>query len=351
MSHDGKLTNDEDLEQILNSFPQENVALTFGYGSGVFAQTSGAVSEDDLPMIDLIFASSNSKKWHEENLKRNANHYSLLSRTLGSDFINKVQQWGAGVYFNPMVTVDAVRKRSVKYGVIDELLLRKDLKEWDSIYISGRLQKPCLFLNTRQSDEILELQEEHNLKYALSTALLLLDTDNHQIESERVDMHHLFETIASLSYLGDPRMAAGAEDPLKVRNLVHSPGQYDRFYKLYQSQLFKMQKEGILSINEGNKSIQVNLLERSTRLFIHRQLPEKLSYNIKDLVHDISNANGQVPAKKIKLSGNIIKGQLSKIIATPAKFQSAKGLVTAGLVKSARYAYAKLKKGALKGIV
>ena len=54
---------------------------------------------------------------------------------------------------------------------------------------------------------------------------------------------------------------------------------------------------------------------------------------------------------KIKLSGNIIKGQLSKIIATPAKFQSAKGLVTAGLVKSARYAYAKLKKGALKGIV
>jgi hypothetical protein len=42
---------------------------------------------------------------------------------------------------------------------------------------------------------------------------------------------------------------------------------------------------------------------------------------------------------------------ISKIVAPSARIQSAKGLVTAGLSKSVRYAAAKLAKGSLNGLL
>eukprot|EP00979_Chaetoceros_neogracilis_P004078 scaffold711_cov255-Chaetoceros_neogracile.AAC.2 len=348
MIADGNLTNQNDLQDILNEFPS-NVSLTFGYGSGVFAQTKHVVEESELPMIDLIFSTPNPKIWHEENLKRCSDHYSIIPRTLGTGFIEAVNKWGAGVYFNPMVKVGSARKRLVKYGVIDDETLKRDLKEWDSMYIAGRLHKPTLPLVTANGDEILELQEDYNLRYAMSTALLLLSDQKHLIRNQQIEVGDVFESIAGLSYIGDPRLAAGAEDPMKVKKLVHSAGQLDRFQMVYREQYQSLEEMGILSVN-GNV-IEMNLMDASTRKTLHDRLPPRLQYETRSLFDQESPELGKdVSLLKVKETSRILTESLANIVGPPAKIQSAKGLVTAGVFKSVKYASAKLAKGVLKGV-
>ena len=61
--------------------------------------------------------------------------------------------------------------QAIKYGVIGVEQLCKDLREWDTCYVSGRLQKPVLHL--KEDAEVL-CANEQNLKSALTTSLLLL---------------------------------------------------------------------------------------------------------------------------------------------------------------------------------
>ena len=57
-------------------------------------------------MLDLVFAVDNPLEWHEENIKRNKDHYSFLQH-LGSETVTCLQKLPAGVYYNPFVTVDS----------------------------------------------------------------------------------------------------------------------------------------------------------------------------------------------------------------------------------------------------
>ena len=57
-------------------------------------------------MLDLIFAVDSPLEWHEENLKRNRDHYSFV-RHLGSKGITSLQKLSAGVYYNTLVTIDS----------------------------------------------------------------------------------------------------------------------------------------------------------------------------------------------------------------------------------------------------
>lgn len=36
------------------------------------------------------------------------------------------------------------KERVIKYGVISMDQLKRDLREWDSLYVAGRLQKPVI---------------------------------------------------------------------------------------------------------------------------------------------------------------------------------------------------------------
>ena len=64
-----------DESALLRSFPE--VALAFGYGSGVFSQVGGDESSSSA-MVDFIFAVDDPAEWHRRNLALNRPHYSAL---------------------------------------------------------------------------------------------------------------------------------------------------------------------------------------------------------------------------------------------------------------------------------
>jgi translocator assembly and maintenance protein 41 len=221
----------------------------------------------------------------------------------------------------------------LKYGVISTSKLKNDLKEWDSLYIAGRMQKPTSILSICD-DEIIEIQEKHNLRYALSAALLLLPEEELRRDFQ-LPASKVFESLAELSYIGDPRIKAGAEDPLKISKLVHSPGQLQRFQSMYRGEFTRLQSMGILSIGNGGKNIEINTHDQGTRRALAARLPSKLQ--------------NQTVDEKHQLSSSFLRQSLARIVSRPAQIQSGKGIVTAGVYKSILYAGAKLAKGAFSG--
>ncbi|KAL1989660.1 hypothetical protein VTN49DRAFT_6857 [Thermomyces lanuginosus] len=222
----------EALRQILWQF-RAPIRYAFAYGSGVFSQTSAPASPTSTHpspptaiqnmqqgkgrMIDFIFGVSHSQHWHSLNLAQHRDHYSALG-SLGSYAVSQVQdRWGAGVYFNPFVTVNGTL---IKYGVVNIDTLCKDLSQWNTLYLAGRLQKPVKILRDHPS---VRLANQVNLISALRLALLLLP--------EEFTEFQLYSTIAGISYMGDLRMWFPTEDPRKVNNIVSS--QMDYFRRLY----------------------------------------------------------------------------------------------------------------------
>jgi translocator assembly and maintenance protein 41 len=137
-------------------------------------------------MIDFIFGVSYTQHWHSLNLHQHRDHYSALG-SLGSAAVSAVQdKWGAGVYFNPYVTVNGTL---IKYGVVNLDTLCTDLSEWTTLYLAGRLQKPVKIL---RDDARVRLANQVNLLSALRTALLLLPPSFTEQE--------LYGMIASISY-------------------------------------------------------------------------------------------------------------------------------------------------------
>ncbi|EOO01148.1 putative mmp37-like protein [Phaeoacremonium minimum UCRPA7] len=217
----------EALRQILWQF-RAPIRYAFAYGSGVFPQSkaSGRTptdeelrrihpkaplavqrAQDGTPkMIDFIFGVTFTQHWHSLNLNQHRDHYSWLG-SLGSGAVSHVQdRWGAGVYFNPYVIVNGIL---IKYGVVNLDTLCKDLSEWDTLYLAGRLHKPVKIL---RDDARVRLANQMNLLSALRTALLLLPPEFSEQD--------LYATIAGISYLGDPRMSFPTENPRKVANIV-----------------------------------------------------------------------------------------------------------------------------------
>ena len=224
----------EALRQILWQF-RAPIRYAFAYGSGVFPQgkpeaadaskkthpqPSGAISAvqgGQGKMIDFIFGVSYTQHWHSLNLQQHRNHYSAVG-SLGSYVVSQIQdRWGAGVYFNPYVTVNGTL---IKYGVVNLDTLCGDLSEWNTLYLAGRLQKPVKIL---RDDPRVRLANQVNLLSAVRTALLLLP--------EKFTEQELYSTIAGISYMGDVRMALPTENPNKVSNIVSH--QLPNFRRLY----------------------------------------------------------------------------------------------------------------------
>lgn len=229
----------ESLRQVLWQF-RAPIRYAFAYGSGVFGQksSSSSATSDLSPhphppkavedwqkggakIIDFIFGVSHTQHWHSLNLQQHPEHYSGLKYIPNASAVVSWMQdgWGAGMYYNPYITVNGIM---IKYGVVNLDTLARDLTDWDTLYLAGRLQKPVKIL---RDDPRIRLSNQINLVSALRTSLLMLP--------EQFTERQLYERIASLSYLGDLRMHSmiASEAPNKVSNIVGA--QLPGFRQLY----------------------------------------------------------------------------------------------------------------------
>lgn len=282
--------------------------LAFAYGSGVVAQRR----QRDDRMLDVMVVVDDPLAWHRENLVLHASHYSMLGH-LGARAVTAVQETGPGVYFNTHVPLGAGGTwRRMKYGVVSTRAFLEDLSTWRWLYVAGRLHKPVIFLG----DDDAELAEamRTNLHSALVSALFLLPT--------AFDEGRLFETVASLSYEGDVRFAVGAENPHKVAAIVEP--NISRFADHFQAtirdapELVAKRGSGIF---EQSHQITLGMLPASLRLAVPSTVEE-------------------APGR--------LRATLRRLVRLSSATQSAKGLLTAGPLRSALYLAAKFQRGALR---
>lgn len=319
---------------ILHNFPQNGVALMFGYGSKVVKQRGHQTTSD---LIDIIIAVDNPHEWHQENFKLNNQHYSFVKFL--PDSISKItsiqENYGAKIYFNPYVGIGNL---SVKYGVIKTDHLIEDLNYWNSLYVAGRLHKPVEFIvNTCDKNEALRLAMRFNKESAIRAAILQLP--------ETFDSVQLYSAIASLSYNGDPRMWFG-EDKNKINNIVS--GQLDRFNQLYMP---------IIRLNHNFKDMV--LWNEGKKTFTQDLSPKAVLKNLKCLPHNVRQSicrthgpeartiETDVALASASRSINcdkIVSMAIASIVRRSSTSQSLKGLLTAGFVKSLKYTQRKLVK-------
>jgi mitochondrial translocator assembly and maintenance protein 41 len=319
MIHNGQLTNDNELMNLLHEhFPPMRHA--FGYGSGVFEQSLD--NEDDKregksKMIDVILVTDDAFAFHKELIQRHGHHYSFICRLGGPLFCSHLQNnFGARLFFHPYVKVE---DKIIKYGIIETKYLLDDLKNWTHLYTAGRMHKPTLPIISDQ--EVMSSQLSCNLPFALSTALLLLE-ESSQVQDNRAYLPNVYESIARISYSGDPRMEVGAEDPHKVHKLVYgNKGQLDRFHSLYQPVFNNFIQRGLLSLHQQRED------GKTVVEWDKHGLRQVLPLNL---------------AGKTQLLPSI-----RKIVRDAARTQSIKGIATAGIVKTVKYVAAKLSKGIL----
>ncbi|CAF9932131.1 Phosphatidate cytidylyltransferase, mitochondrial [Imshaugia aleurites] len=371
----------EALRQILWNF-RAPIRYAFAYGSGVFPQTGSSLSRSSKPhpnpspaistvqkgngkMIDFIFGVSYTQHWHSMNLQQHRGHYSAVG-TLGSAFVSRVQdQWGAGIYFNPYVTVNGTL---IKYGVVNLDTLCRDLSTWDTLYLAGRLQKPVKIL---RDDPRVRLANQVNLISAVRTALLLLPPEFSEKD--------LYNTIAGISYLGDPRMSLGAENLNKVSNIVKH--QLPNFRRLYAPLIENLPNVSFHDsrcnspswvddpdtnatlVQDMDPTKRGNMVRRLPKNFREKlyfqyrskyQIPQLEFNKMMDQTNDedpsrIKRKQGGPFEQRIASDNQVslnkeVSAAITKIIQWPSWSQSTKALVTSGFLRSWRYLMEKREK-------
>lgn len=380
---------DAEFKEVLKQVPwafRAPIRYAFAYGSGVFPQSksSGRIpteeelrrihpsapsavrrAQDGTPkMIDFIFGVTHTQHWHSLNMKQHRDHYSALA-SLGSGAVSYVQdKWGAGVYFNPYVVVNGIL---IKYGVVQLNTLEKDLAQWDTMYMAGRLQKPVKIL---RDDPKIRLANQMNLLSALRTALLLLPP--------KFTEEELYGTIAGISYLGDPRMSLPTENPNKVKNIVgnnmknfrrlylplietlpnvsfNDPGCSDKDWVWGDASLNLVQDMD--PIKRGNMVRRLPKTFRS-RLYFQYQRKFAIPQNDFNKMMEESKNEDTVAFKRREGGGferriaqddpeelrKYIRSVIKQTISWPATTQSLKGPFTAGLSRTWRYMMEKFDK-------
>jgi translocator assembly and maintenance protein 41 len=315
------------MQQILSHFPQRSLQFVFAYGSGVFRQQNSDMAKN---MIDFVFAVDNPIAWHQENLKTNWKHYSTL-KYLGPKYLTHIQDSiGARIYYNTLVPCEG---RLIKYGVITMKSLIDDLLDWETLYVSGRLHKPVTILRKDDTNINLNLALTANLQSATHASLLLLP--------EQFTEEDLFMTIAGLSYNGDFRMTVG-EDRDKVLNIVRP--NIEKFCRLYEPVL---KNDEHLYWNRSEHTVEQSLSSASNYHHLNL-LPKWLMFRLVKL----RTADGRHRDTEQVLRGlandsecrQVVQTCISSIVRTSSITQTAKGLLTAGVRKSVRYGYNKLRK-------
>ena len=372
----------EALRQMLWQF-RAPIRYAFAYGSGVFSQRSpgappipASISPHPNPpeaviawqkggqkMIDFIFGVSHTQHWHSLNLHQHPDHYSFIGR-LGSGLVSWVQDgWGAGVYFNPYITVNGTL---IKYGVVNLDTIARDLSQWDTLYLAGRLHKPVKIL---RDDPKVRLANQINLISAVRAALLMLGSTFTEKE--------LYTAIAGISYMGDPRFRFKSENPNKVTNIVKN--QLPNFRQLYNSLIEDLpnvayndaRQKSISWLNDAScdcsmvqdmdpvrRGNMVRRLPKALREKVYFAYQRKFEIPGDDFEHMLETAKdedeisfkrregGEFDRRiaREKDVGEVVKKAIRRTVEWPSVMQSMKGLVTAGPTRTWRYMKEKREK-------
>ena len=384
------------LLDILQALDLPPVLYAFAYGSGVFKQRPQTDAKSEPPpMIDMIFAVQNPTLWHERNMLQHPDHYPWWARMLGTVGIGPVQRLGGALWYNPYIEVNG---QMIKYGVISIDTMCKDLLDWDTLYVSGRLHKPTATLFDA-TDGRVAIAQQANLTSALRTAFLLLP--EHFTERE------LYMMVASLSYMGDFRMQVpGGEDRKKIANIVENQSSW---FRILCSDL--VTRFGIVKVQWAPERRWMSMqqdMSPHARAALASKLPLHLRQNIveyyrrhpnlhsvfREIAQDgaresleITRVPNPLPqlahAKPSELHRDaytgketensssekrtsaivpplvtrfwlaavqhdtfqrVLREQVAKIVSAPARMQSLKGLYTAGFTRSLKYLWAKASK-------
>lgn len=284
-------------------------------------------------MLDFIIAVDDPIEWHDKNITENRRHYSSIARFGGNSVTCNAERLGAGVHFNTAVPwEDTV----VKYGVIRKDLLCSDLRDWDTLYAAGRLQKPVLTLRADREVVAANLQNQAS---ALTASLLLLP--------RRFTSQDLCRMVVGLSYLGDIRMGL-AEDSKKVERIAtsSSSGLEETYLPMLREEAFA----GVAGVSqEGDKAWQQDQAANSTCQLIAR-LPKEVRLRLaRQLGMSMEFALGQPEnlADAALAHGrhrDLIRSSIASIVASSSRGQAVAGLLMAGPRRSAGYVWQKVKK-------
>ncbi|XP_026427055.1 phosphatidate cytidylyltransferase, mitochondrial-like isoform X2 [Papaver somniferum] len=284
-----------ELGGLLDILPP--VDFCCSYGSSLLPNNN-----DKGSMVDYMIGVSDPLQWHNQNLKMNRNHYASWMMQFGGPKVitGVAESIGVGVHFNPYVTWE---DRMVKYGVIRMHNLVQDLLNWESFYLSGRLQKP----------------------------------------------EDLYAKICSLSYMGDLRMFF-AEDKNKVKRIVQ--GQFDLFQKSYKPFIDEYAAKDLLRFSSSS--------DPKVQIAQDCALPATRSL-VSSLPSSVRSGMGMRLGDEVKVSesGRVIREVvigsreetvecLRKVLRRKVMVSSARqafaGLLSAGAVNSAQYLTRKMGK-------
>ncbi|KAI3936919.1 hypothetical protein MKW92_050616 [Papaver armeniacum] len=327
----------KELGGLLDILPP--VDFCCSYGSSLLPNNN-----DKSSMVDYIIGVSDPLQWHDQNLKMNRNHYtSWMMQFGGAKVITGVaESVGVGVHFNPYVTWEdrvlifqLIGMRSlfymVKYGVVRMYNLVQDLLNWESFYLSGRLQKQYVHILADSIDtENLNL---NNLRAATSTALLLLPSEFSEI---------FYAKICSLSYMGDLRMFF-AEDKNKVKGIVQ--GQFDLFQKSYKPFIDEYAAKDLLRFSLSSAP-QVQIAQdcgfHATRSLVS-SLPSSVRSGMGMILGEVGVIREVVIGSREETVECLRKVLRRKVMVSSAR-QAFAGLLSAGAVNSAQYLTRKMGK-------
>lgn len=302
------------IMDFVNILPE--VKSVKAYGSSIAFQAG--YKESEKKQVDLIVIVDDIKEFYTKSLKINSYMYNLVPKLYFTLADTKDLKSSASICYTSNIEY---KNDTFKMGVIEKEDVIDDLLNWKTFYIAGRFQKEIF---TAISDEQIERANEINKQNALTIALLMLD-------KEKPTTIDLYETLCSLSYMGDSRKKFKAEDPNKVKKLASGSKEFfDREYR-DKTNIF-MEKEN------GTLFIDYKMLLKKI---------DNLPTNLKDEIYNTINSNKSM-LENLKNIRKIIRKYLTTIISTSSKGQTMKGLLTTGPINSVSYVYAKLKKGRKK---
>ena len=276
------------------------------------------------------------------------------------------------MYFNTLIPVDSA---VIKYGVVSLDTMKKDLTDWNTLYIAGRLHKP---VDTLITNESISLAQNENIAAAMRVAMLLCP--------QTFNMAELLRIICSLSYIGDVRLGF-AEDSRKVQRIVsgmylfavytqklNELGNYDvldfqtagsktELFQLYHGSMITALDSNMLTLLGPSESV-INLrsvfrntLTLNSKSELYASLPEhvihrivtqkrgdKLPRAMRSVDHDTRRkALGEYIASS-PYGALALQRALASIVRRSSFRQACLGIVSAGPLRSLRYVSAKVAK-------